>query len=86
MDNFLKFRDKSVLCILCPVPRVLCPPGHGDPGFLGGGRGSGVGMGAKGGTLAHAGAKLFTLDTVYFSSTGLSLPALPPQDKNTLPE
>ena len=42
---------KSILCILCPVPRVLCPPGHGDPGFLGGGRGSGEGMGAKGGTL-----------------------------------
>ena len=51
--QFLKMRDKSVLCILCPVPRVLCPPGHGDPGFLGGGRGSWGRNGGKRGNYGN---------------------------------
>ena len=64
--NTGQIRSKSILCILCPVPRVLCPPGHGDPGCLGGGeRGSWGGIGAKGGTrtLEHT-------DTSEHTGTG----------------
>ena len=47
--NIGQIRSKSILCILCPVPRVLCPPGHGDPGCLGGERGEvGEELGQKG--------------------------------------